>query len=81
MAAAAEPTGQWIACDVVSGEQADDPLYTPLIQQVHEIIGWRSLLYTGDCKMVVSATRAEMVQQGGLLCDESAHDRCRRPAI
>jgi transposase len=64
MAAAAEPTGQWIACDVVSGEQADDPLYTPLIQRVREIIGRRGVLYTGDCKMAALATRAELVQQG-----------------
>jgi transposase len=66
MAAAAEPTGQWIACDVVSGEQADDPLYTPLIQRVREIIGRRGVLYTGDCKMAALATRAELVQQGDL---------------
>jgi transposase len=64
MAAAAEPTGQWIACDVVSGEQADDPLYTRLIKRVREIIGRHGVLYTGDCKMAASATRAELVQQG-----------------
>lgn len=64
MAAAAEPTGQWMACDVVSGEQADDPLYTPLIQRVRAIVGRRGVLYTGDCKMAALATRAELVQQG-----------------
>ncbi len=62
MAAAAEPHGQLIACDVVAGQRADDPLYTPLIQRVRSILGRSGLLYTGDCKMAALGTRAELVQ-------------------
>jgi transposase len=34
MAAAAQPTGQLITCDVHPGNAADDPLYVPLIERV-----------------------------------------------
>lgn len=34
LAAAAEPSGHLIACDVHPGQCADDPLYTPLLQRV-----------------------------------------------
>jgi transposase len=63
MAAAAQPSGQLIACDVVSGNAADDPLYVPLARRVHEQLGRSGLLYVGDCKMAALATRAEMVAQ------------------
>ena len=61
MAAAAEPSGQLIASDVKAGNAADDPLYTPLIQRVRQLVGRRGLLYSGDCKMAALATRAELV--------------------
>lgn len=61
MAAAAEPCGQLIACDVLSGQSADDPLYTPLIQRVRTLLGRAGLLYVGDCKMAALPTRAELV--------------------
>lgn len=61
MAAAAEPSGHLIACDVVSGECADDPLYTPVIERVRRIVGRSGLLYVGDCKMAALATRADIV--------------------
>lgn len=60
MAAAAEPAGQLLASDVVSGQRADDGLYTPLIQRVRHMVGQSGLLYTGDCKMAALATRAEI---------------------
>jgi transposase len=60
MAAAAEPSGHLIACDIHPGQYADDPLYTPLIQRVRGIMGRRGLLYAGDCKMAALATRAEI---------------------
>jgi transposase len=60
MAAAAEPSGQLIACDVHPGQCADDPLYTPLLQRVRGIVGCPGLLYAGDCKMAALATRAEI---------------------
>src|SRR4029450_7541218 len=58
MAAAAEPSGHLIACDIHPGQCADDPLYTPLIQRVRGIMGRPGLLYPGDCKMAALATRA-----------------------
>jgi transposase len=60
MAAAAEPSGHLIACDVHAGQCADDPLYTPLLQRVRGIVGRPGLLYAGDCKMAALATRAEI---------------------
>jgi transposase len=60
MAAAAQPSGQLIACDVHPGQCADDPLYTPLIQRVRKLLGRTGLLYAGDCKMAALATRAEL---------------------
>lgn len=60
MAAAAEPSGHLIACDVHAGQCADDPLYTPLLQRVRGIVGRTGLLYAGDCKRAALATRAEI---------------------
>lgn len=64
MGAAAQPHGYLLACDITSGEKADDPLYTPLIQRVRQLLGRRGLLYVGDCKMAALATRAELVAAG-----------------
>ena len=60
MAAAAEPSGHLIACDVHPGQCADDPLYTPLLQRVRGIVGRPGMLYAGDWKMAALATRAEI---------------------
>lgn len=60
MAAAADPIGQMIACDVHPGNSADDPLYVPLIERVRQILGQLGLLYTGDSKMAAAATRANI---------------------
>lgn len=64
MAAAAEPSGQLLASDIVAGQSADDPLYTPLIRRVRTLVGRRGLLYCGDCKMAALATRADIVAHG-----------------
>lgn len=61
MAAAAQPTGQLIACDVHPGQAAADPLYTPLIARVREILQETGLLYAGDSKMAALETRANLV--------------------
>jgi transposase len=60
MAAAAQPTSHLIACDIVPGNAADDPLYLPLIRRTSEQLGRSGLLYAGDCKMAALATRAEV---------------------
>jgi transposase len=63
MAAAAQPTSQLVACDIVPGHCADDPLYLPLIRRVRQQLRQQGLLYTGDCKMSALATRAELVDE------------------
>ena len=64
MAAAVEPSGHLLACDVLSGQSADDSLYQLLIARVRQMLGRTGLLYTGDCKMAALATRAEIVAHG-----------------
>jgi len=63
MAAAAQPTSHVLACDIVSGQSADDPLYLPLIRRVRQQLRQHGLLYAGDCKMSALATRAELVAE------------------
>ncbi|MCA1599230.1 MAG: IS1634 family transposase [Chloroflexi bacterium] len=53
-----DPLGMPVACEVLSGERADDPLYLPAIARVRSTLGERGLLYVGDCKMSSLATRA-----------------------
>jgi transposase len=64
MAAAAEPAGHLLACDVHAGQKADDPLYLPLIERVRQLLGRTGLLYTGDCKMAALAIRADVAAKG-----------------
>lgn len=64
MAAAAEPTGMFLAGDVHPGNAADDPLYLPLYRRVRAMMGRDGLLYTGDCKMAAIETRAEIAFTG-----------------
>jgi transposase len=64
MAAAVEGSGQWLACDVLPGQRADDPLYLPLITRVRAILRQLGVLYTGDSKMAALATRADIVHHG-----------------
>jgi transposase len=64
MAAVAQPTSQLVACDVVAGNSADDPLYLPLIRRVRQQLGRKGLLYAGDCKMAALETRAELAARG-----------------
>jgi transposase len=66
MAAAAEPSGLFLAGDVHPGNAADDPLYLPLYRRVRELLGRTGLLYTGDCKMAALETRAEIAAGGDL---------------
>ena len=63
MAAAAQPTSHVLACDIVSGQCADDPLYLPLIRRVRQQLRQHGLLYAGDSKMSALATRAELVAE------------------
>jgi transposase len=64
MLATLDPLGLPLALDVVSGEQADDPLYVPTIDRVLACLGRRGLLVVGDCKMSALATRAHLQAHG-----------------
>jgi transposase len=63
MMATLDPLGLPLALDVVSGEQADDPLYIPIIDRVLACLGRQGLLIVGDCKMSALATRAHLQAQ------------------
>jgi transposase len=60
MAAAAQPSGHLLACDVHPGNAADDPLYVPLIERVRRLLGKCGYLYAGDSKMAALDTRADI---------------------
>ena len=51
MMATLDPLALPLALEVVSGEQADDPLYVPIIDRVLACLGRQGLLFVGDCKM------------------------------
>jgi transposase len=56
-----DPLGLPLVTVPVSGEQADDPLYTPVIEQARQSLnGRQGLLYVGDSKMGALATRREL---------------------
>jgi transposase len=71
--AALDPFGVPLASEVLSGEQADDPVYVPLLDRVHQGLGRAGLLYVGDCKMAAEKTRAHVQARGDFsLCPLSA---------
>lgn len=56
-----DPLGLPLVTVPVSGEQADDPLYTPVIEQARQSMdGRKGLLYVGDSKMGALSTRREL---------------------
>jgi transposase len=63
MMATLDPLGLPLALEVVSGQQADDPLYVPIIDRVLAYLGRQGLLFVGDCKMSALATRAHLQAQ------------------
>jgi transposase len=68
-----DPFGVPLASEVLSGEKADDPVYAPLIDRVHQGLARAGLLYVGDCKMAAEKTRAHIQAQGDFyLCPLSA---------
>lgn len=59
-----DPLGLPLATDVVSGEQADDRLYRPLIERMLTCLTQAGLLFVGDCKLSALATRAYLRGRG-----------------
>ena len=55
-----DPLGLPMATEVVSGEQADDGLYVPIIDRVVSMLVKSGLLFVGDCKMSAWATRVHI---------------------
>lgn len=63
MLASLDPLGMPLATHVVSGEQADDGLYSPIFEEVRQTFAGQSLLWVGDCKMGAIGTRAQIHAQ------------------
>lgn len=61
MMATLDPLGLPLAREVVSGEQADDPLSLPTIDRVLAPLGHTDVLCVGDSTMSALATRAHLV--------------------
>jgi len=55
-----DPLGLPLATEVVAGNCADDPLYTPLIARVQAMLAQTGLLFVGDSKMSALGTRAAL---------------------
>ncbi len=64
MSGALDPLGLPLATDVVSGEQADDGLYWPIIVRMQRMLARQNVLYVGDCKMSAWETRARIANAG-----------------
>jgi transposase len=64
MAAAAEPSGQWLAGAGPAGQAADELLYQPRVARGRQMRGRWGLLSVGDRKMAALATRVDLVAQG-----------------
>ncbi len=58
------PFGLPVATLTVSGEQADDVLYLPVIEQSRKVLQRRGLLYSGDSKMEALQIRATLAAGG-----------------
>jgi len=64
-----DPLGLPLATATLSGEQADDPHYTPAWDRLAATIGRPDFLVVGDCKLASLANRAHIQQRGGFyLC-------------
>lgn len=71
--ASLDPLGMPLATEVISGEQADDPVSLPIIARVREGLKEEQFLYMGDCKMAALQTRATIqFQHDCYLCPLSA---------
>ncbi len=57
MSGALDPLGMPLATEVVSGEQADDGLYAPVISRLRAMLHQEGVLYVGDCKLCSHANR------------------------
>ena len=63
MTGALDPLGMPLATDVLSGERADDGLYTAIIDRLQRGLTKPGLLFVGDCKMSALEIRAHLACQ------------------
>ena len=63
MTASLDPLGLPLATNVVSGEQADDGLYIPILDRVFKGLQRSGLLVVGDCKMSAFGIRSDLVSK------------------
>lgn len=75
MTGALDPLGMPLATDVVSGEQADDGLYVPIITRIHAVLQKHGVLYVGDCKLRAFETRVHIKRSWRSLSLSVAPDR------
>jgi transposase len=59
-----DPLGLPLACELVSGERADDGLYIPAYERMVAALGRRDVLVVGDSKMAALGTRGHLVSRG-----------------
>jgi transposase len=64
MLATLDPLGMPLVCQVVAGNCADDPLYTPAYDAAISALGTRAVLVVGDSKMAALASRGQFVRGG-----------------
>jgi len=62
--ASLDPLGMPLACEVVSGESADDGLYLDLIERVTTTLKKTGLLFVGDCKLSALTNRQQIAASG-----------------
>lgn len=60
MLSALDPLALPLALQVIRGNEADDGLYIPAIEQSRKVLKRKGLLYIGDTKMEALATRAHL---------------------
>lgn len=63
MTGALDPLGLPLVTSVVSGEQADDGLYIPIIKQIDDSLNQTGLLYVGDSKMSALEIREHIIRK------------------
>jgi transposase len=64
MLATLDPLGAPLVTQVISGDRADDGLYTPAIDQARIVVAQKGLLYIGDSKMEALSIRAHLAAGG-----------------
>jgi len=76
--AALDPLGMPACTLVVPGNDSDDPLYLPLIQQTQQAFGKGGKTHVMDCKGAALATRAYLVSSGDFYLCPLSEKQCSK---